>query len=669
MRNKAQTEKHTAPRYREWHGERLLWSLLFLLFLISSCARMGQPDGGWYDETPPRVIGCTPEDKATGVAARKVYINFNEYIKIDNPSENVIISPPQIEQPEIKTQGKRIVVELKDSLKENTTYTIDFSDAITDNNENNPLGNYTYTFSTGSVIDTLEVSGYVVDAANLEPVKGIQVGLYEKPADDADTLFTTTPMLRVSRTDGRGHFVIRGIAPGDYRIYALQDMDGNYIKNQKSETLAFTDDIITPTFKPDIRQDTIWRDSLHIENIERVGYTHFLPDDIVLRAFTEQLTDRFHIKTDRTEANHFTLFFTYGNDEMPTLRGLDFDDTDAFIIRSSAHCDTIQYWLRDTMLVNRDTLTVEMTYHRTDTLGQLQLQTDTLNIFSKVSYEKRQKEKQKQYDEWRKNNERRKKRGQPYDSIPPTTHLEMKVQAMSTIAPDQNIHITFPTPLAKVDTAAIHLYAKHDTLWYEAPFRIETDTTDLQPVTIIRGEWRPTIEYSLEIDSLAFTDIYGLSTDKRKQGFKVKGDDDFATILINITGMQQQPLIVQLLDNTDKPVKQTFTTTGRAEFFYVEPKKYYLRAFIDDNGNGRWDTGDYDQRQQAETVYYYPEALECKAKWDYTETWNPLQLPANEQKPSALIKQKEQKRRTVKSRNLQRAQQKGIPRTQIPDYQ
>ena len=198
---------------------------LMLLLSFYSCAKMGQPDGGWYDETPPRIVGCTPADKGVGAKQRKVYINFDEYIKMDNATEKVVVSPPQMEAPEIKAEGKRISVTLKDSLKDNTTYTIDFSDAISDNNEGNPLGNYTYSFSTGSEIDTLQVSGHVLDASNLEPVKGILVGLY---SDLADSAFTTKPLLRVARTDSRGIFIIKGIKPGNYKVYALQDMDGNY---------------------------------------------------------------------------------------------------------------------------------------------------------------------------------------------------------------------------------------------------------------------------------------------------------------------------------------------------------------------------------------------------------------------------------------------------------
>ena len=110
---------------------------------------MGNPDGGWFDDTPPYVVSASPADKGVKVKNRKISINFCEYIKIEDAQSKVIVSPPQIEQADIRAAGKRILIELKDSLKENTTYTIDFSDAISDNNETNPMGNYTSSFSTG----------------------------------------------------------------------------------------------------------------------------------------------------------------------------------------------------------------------------------------------------------------------------------------------------------------------------------------------------------------------------------------------------------------------------------------------------------------------------------------------------------------------------------------
>lgn len=636
---------------------RMLWLPLLAVLAVVSCAKMGQPDGGWYDETPPVIVRTTPQDQGTNIKDKKISIYFNEYIKVDNPTEKVVISPPQIEQAEIVASGKKIAVELKDSLKPNTTYTVDFSDAITDNNEGNPLGNYTYTFSTGGHIDTMQVAGYVLNAQNLEPIKGILVGLYNNLSD---TIFTKEPMLRVSRTDSRGKFIIKGVAPGDYRIYALQDADNNYVFNQKSEQLAFSHEIITPSFKPDVRQDTVWRDSLHIDSIMRVPYTHFLPDDIVLRAFTETQTDRYLIKTERTEPDRFTLYFSYGDSLLPQITGLNFNADDAFIIEAAEKRDTVTYWLRDTMLVNQDTLRMEVKYMATDTLGVLRLQTDTMDILAKVPYEKRLKQQQDENEEWKKKQEKAKKRGKEYETEMKPKALEPKYNVASEPDPDQNITITMPAPLASADTSRIHLYSKHDTLWYKSPFVLRPKPGVHRTYELL-GEWRPGIEYSLEIDTMAFTDIYGKTSAPKKQGFKVKTEDSYATILFDITGMADTTVVVQLLNSSDAVVKEAATDNGRVEFYYIKPDTYYARMFIDSNRNGIWDTGDYAADRQPETTYYYPDKIECKAKWDLTLTWNPVSRSLNLQKPMAITKQKPEKEKTITRRNQERAAKLGIP--------
>lgn len=649
-----------------------LWpALVFVIVIVnvvSSCAKMGNPDGGWYDETPPQVIGAEPEDKGINVNSRKIKILFNEFIKIENATDNVIVSPPQLEQPEIKAAGKRILIELKDSLKSNTTYTIDFSDAISDNNEGNPLGNFTYSFSTGDRIDTLEVSGNVLEAENLEPVKGILVGLHPVTDSlkvgssvlDVDSVFRKQPLLRVSRTDSRGHFVIKGIAPGAYRVFALQDMDGTYTFSQKSEKIAFNHEIFVPSFKPDVRQDTIWSDSLHIRSITPVHYTHFLPDDIMLRAFTELQTDRFFLKTERKQANRFDVFFSYGHAELPTIKGLNFNAEDAFVVEPSEKKDTILYWLRDTTLVNQDTLSVEMTYYATDSLGELQLKTDTLEILSKDPYAKRMKKLADEHKEWKKKQEKAAKKGMPVDSVMPVKHLDLKWDAPSELAPDQNISVTFTTPLALADTSKIRLYSKIDTLWYEAPYEFRPMKNAHRTYELL-GEWRPKVEYSLEVDSAAFTDIYGLTSNKLKQGFKVKSLDSFSSLIFTFEGMAGKNIIAYLLDKGGNTTKTATTTDGSVQFFYIKPGTYYLQMLVDHNGNGQWDTGNYDEDLQPEEVYYYPHAIECKEKWDVTLSWNPKSTPLLHQKPRVLIKQKDEKKKaTIKNRNAERARQKGI---------
>lgn len=640
------------------------------MLIVVGCANMGQPDGGWYDETPPHVVGSMPADLSTNVNAKKITIYFDEFIKVDNPSEKVVVSPPQLETPEIKGAGNKITVQLNDSLKPNTTYTIDFSDAISDNNEGNPLGNYTYCFSTGQAIDTLEVSGYVLEAENLEPIKGILVGLY---ANLADTAFTTEPMLRVSRTDSRGRFNIKGVAPGDYRIYALQDADNNYQFSQKSEKLAFSHDIITPSWKPDVRQDTIWRDSLHIEDITQVGYTHFLPDNIVLRAFTEKQTDRYLLKHERNIPEQMTFYFTYGHPMLPEIQGMNFDDTDALLLETNAMQDTITYWLRDTTLVNTDTLNISYTYLFTDSTGVLQAQTDTLELLSKTPYAKRLKELEKEREKWEKQQEKAKKRGNSHQEVMPPKALEVTIQMPQDMYPDAFINFNFATPIAYVDTTKIRLSARNDTVWEPRPYLLEDKPTYMgipacQAIRQYRlshaaadGLWEMATEYRLELDSAAFIDIYGKASLSTGKTMRVKAEEDFTTITFNVIKTDTIPYVGQLLDTGEKIVRQTVAYDGVLRFEYVKPGQYYLRIFADDNGNGRWDTGIYNEIQQPEMVYYYPEKIECKAKWPVQISWNPASVDLTRQKPSAIIKQKPDKEKKIKNQNAERARKLGIP--------
>ena len=637
------------------------------LLLLSSCAKMGQPDGGWYDETPPAVIGAIPQERSTGVDAKKITIYFNEYIKLDNPTEKVVVSPPQMEAPTIKGLGRYITVELNDTLKPNTTYTVDFSDAISDNNEGNPLGNYTYSFSTGDAIDTLEVAGNVVDAENMEPIKGILVGLYNNLSD---TAFTTTPMLRVARTDSQGRFVVRGVAPGEYRIYALQDADGNYMFSQKSEKIAFSHEIVVPSCKPDVRQDTIWRDSLHIDNIIQSGYTHFLPDDIVLRAFNETQTDRFLVKTERKQANCFSLFFSYGNEELPQIKGLNFDEEDAFLLEVSERHDTLTYWIKDTLLVNTDTLRMQLTFLATDTMGVLQSKNDTLEMLSKEPYAKRMKEKEKEWEKWNKAQEKAKKRGEDYLTEMPPTPLDLKVQIQSDMMPDGCVTLTSPTPIAVIDTSKITLSVKQDTLLIPRSYILKEKTVEVEGMESAKRTyillsdstdnlWTEGSQYQLTIDSAAFVDIYGYASAPTKKGMKVRTEDDFTTITMHVSKVDEVPYVGQLIDSKESVLRQVSSITGDMVFNYVKPGDYYLRVFSDFNNNGKWDTGDYEADLQAETMYYYPEKIECKAHWPVEKNWHPG-MEKRLLKPEALTKQKAEKQKKIKNQNAERARKLGI---------
>ena len=628
--------------------------LVTLCGLITiGCANPGSgPDGGPYDENPPRIVQLSPALGGTNEKAKKVTITFDELIKVENAQEKVTISPPQIEMAEIKTSGRRISVALQDSLKANTTYTIDFSDAIVDSNEGNPLGNFTYYFSTGAQLDTMEVAGHVLMAQNLEPVKGILVGLHRNLADSA---FTTLPFDRVARTDGNGHFCIKGVAPGSYHIYALKDVDGDF-KYSRGEMLAFSRQEITPSSFPDVRHDTLWADTVHIDTIKAVPYTHYTPDDVVLLAFSEQSQVRQLLKSKR-EPERFTTYFTAPSKHVPTVRGLNFDATNAFVEDRSAGNDTITYWLRDTALVNRDTLTIAYTYEATnDSTLQTYLQTDTLDLVPQFSYERRQKLAAEELAKFEKGRAKRHKQGDFSQETPPIQPLDVKCSISTSIGPDENLHFTLPEPATRVDTALFHLFVKQDSTYHEAPFRLTRDSLTMLRYTL-RAEWRPKQEYVLNVDSAAISGLSGLVNKPLDLKFTIADETSYGSLFLLLPDADSTA-VVQLMQADDKVEKQLPIRDGRVDFFYLKPGKYYVRLFNDRNHNGRWDTGSYAAGLQPEEVYYYPQVFEVRANWDIEQTWRLTDLPLTQQKPRALIKQKENAKKTPKSRNAERERKK-----------
>jgi hypothetical protein len=398
---------------------------------------------------------------------------------------------------------------------------------------------------------------------------------------------------------------------------------------------------------------------LHIDALVQVPYTHFLPDDITLLAFTHVLTDRFLIKTERVDAKKFSMYFSYGHPDLPVIKGLNFDSNDAFVVETNEQQDTIHYWLRDTTLINQDTLRMEINYQISDSTGMLVNQTDTIESLAKTPYAKRLKEKAKEIDQWMKEQEKKKKRDMPYDSVWHEKPLEPKYDVPSSMDPDKIIKIEMPAPLQRCDTAAVHLYSMIDSVWYESDCRMEPIPNKLRSYQIL-ADWRPGIEYSLEIDSAAFEDIYGKVTNAFKQGIKVKGEDEYGTLKLNISGVEDSAMVVQLLNGSDKVVKQACVKNHTVEFKYLKPEKYYVNAFIDSNGNGVWDTGNYAEDRQAEAVYYYPKEIEAKAKWDLKLNWNVTALPVYKQKPEKITKQKPEAAKKLKNRNVERARKLGI---------
>ena len=626
-----------------------------LVIIGYSCASMGTPDGGPYDEMPPKFVRSTPRLHEVNAKSTKIELEFDEFIKLEKASEKVVVSPPQLEQPEIKVVGKKVVMELLDTLKEGTTYTIDFSDAIVDNNEGNPMGHFTYSFSTGASIDTMEVSGTVLNAEDLEPIKGIQVGLHKNLNDSA---LTTLPFDRVSRTDSRGHFIIRGVAPGKYRIYALMDGNQNYLFDSKTEMVAFSDSIIVPSMMPATRQDTLWKDTLTIDTIKTVGYTRFMPDDIILRAFKEENTRQYFSRSQRDKENHFILKFSAKADTLPTLTGLNFDSADAFIVEPNEGNDSICYWIKDSLVYQMDTLALQMDYLYTDTLNQLVPKCDTIYLANKLTREQREKLAKKEAEEKEKERKKKEKKG---ETIEPEkiAFLKMDVDAPSAFDVNRNIALSFEEPVSRIDTSVIHLSVKVDSLWEETPFLFVADSLLPRKYEIL-AEWEPEKEYQLKIDSAAVVGLYGLHTNKVEQTLKVKKLDEYGTLLFNLEEAPSTS-VVELLDNGGKVLRQQrISPENTADFYYLAPNtKYYVRLFNDRNGNGKWDTGSVEKGVQPEEVYYFPKVWEMKANFEFEETWNIHATPVDKQKLDEIKKQKPEETKKIQNKNKERAKKLG----------
>lgn len=696
--------------------KRLLFLVLFtiaayvvVLTCIVSCANMGSgPDGGPYDETPPRIVGMTPPSQVAGGAATKgkkkhqstkFSLLFSELVTIDNASENVIVSPPQIEMPNIQAVGRRINVELLDSLKPNTTYTVDFSDAIKDNNEGNPLGHYTYIFSTGAVTDTMQMSGHVLNAEDLEPIAGILVGLHPCPdnVDDpdfftrlwtTDTLFTTKPFDRVARTDAAGYFSIKGVKDGcRYFAYALKDGDGDFAFSQRGEHIAFSPRILTPGAFDDTRYDTLWVDSTRYDSIRVIPYTHFTPDDITLLAFQEANQPRYRQKEERSAFENFKIWFSAASEHIPVIRGLNFDERGsdgrgAFVEQRSVGNDTLVYWLRDTLLMQQDTL--DFVYDYTawdDSLQRHILTSDTLQLVSKTPWKKRLAEREKEAEKWQKSLERRHKRGDYSQEEPPLEFLKLNCSASGSLAPNQNILLTFDQPLDTIDLEGVHLELMVDSIGTPAPYILDSVPNNILARRLM-AEWRPDQKYRLTIDSAAVHNIYGLHNTKLTKEFGIDNLEKFGTFFVTLTNLPDLSpvvtvdtlatdslltatitpvVIVQLLDRSGKVVYtvdgvRVSATSVRGEFYYLKEGDYYVRCIVDANANGRWDPGVYAERLAPEAVFYRRESVNVRAGWDVNADWDVEENPLHLQKPDALVKQKKSDRgkSSAHERNIKR---------------
>lgn len=595
--------------------------LAFITFVLLtgmySCANMASPNGGPYDEKPPKFIRSTPAPNETNFKGKKIEIEFDELVQLEKPMENVIVTPPQQQLPVIRSAGKKVIVQLKDTLKENTTYTIDFTNSIADNNEKNVFENFSFAFSTGNEIDSLEISGVLLNAQNLEPMPGITIGLH---ADLNDSAFVKLPFNRTSRTNDKGQFTIRNIATGTYRMFALNDLNRDYKFDQAGEDIAFMDSVVIPSFEFSTRQDTIWKDSLTVDTIKTVNYTRFIPDDIQLRLFKEDFVRQYILKPERVQENRFTLKFNAPLDTIPFPKPLNFDvkDDNWFFVQEADANKTVHYWLTDSTIWQQDTLMVAVTYPKSDSLNILRPQVDTLQLTMRRRPEPKKKRKK--------------------DEPEPIVFLGMSVDAPGKMEIYDTVSVTFDEPLLDIKKEMFNLEIKVDTLWEKTDFDFFRDSLNTLSYNIER-KWNYGETFRLTVDSAAIQSLYGKWNNKYSGEFSIKRQDEYGNLFLEISGIDT-PAFVDLLDRSDNVIRRAPVTDGGALFMDLKPDKYYARIVQDTNNNNKWDTGNYAKKLQPEEVFYYPNVIEILVNFDITQNWDVKSTPLQKQKPLDITKNK-----------------------------
>jgi len=612
---------------------RLFPAMIVAVLILSACASIGHPEGGPRDELPPVFVRSNPMPGEKRVDRRSFSLFFDENVQLEDAFNKVVVSPAQIQAPQITANGRRVTVQLRDTLIPNTTYTIDFGDAIKDLNEGNLLDGFALDFSTGDSIDSLRVSGVVLQASNLEPAQGVLVGAYSNLDDSA---IRTLPPARVARTNQLGQFTIRNLAAQPYRIYALNDINRD-LHWDRSEDVAFLDTIITPWSQPIEVTDTLYDSSRGDSLITRQGI-QFLPNDLLLTWFNEDYKAQYLKDYKRPNRRTATIEMGAPPDSLPEIRIVD-GVRDVSLVGTaserwalpqySLRRDSLTLWFTDTAVINADSLRLSVRYQKPDSLEQLVWTTDTLRFFFRAP--------------------KRSKKEIEADTLPPALDvLDVRLATGQSHDVYKPLWLTFGQPLASVDTAGVHFEMLVDTLWTPVKsFVIEPDSLNPMLGRRIRQEWIPGGKYRLTVDSAAIVGIYGEHNKSFKQEISVRALEDYSNLTFKLAGVDSTA-IVELLNSSDEAQRRVRVENGAAVFRYLNPGTYYARLFFDANGDSVWTTGLLDSIQPEE-VAYFSKKLELKRNWDVEQDWDIYELPVDKQKPYAILKNKPKLKRGEES--------------------
>lgn len=569
-------------------------AFIILAFLMYHCANPVSPTGGAKDFTAPGVVSSSPANNSIFFDKSRITITFDEFVKLKNPNQQVLISPPLNKKPEYRLRGKSLIIDLQEELMPNTTYTIFFGNAIVDITEENPLANYLYAFSTGDHIDTLAIGGEVVNAFDLKPREGLFVMLFPPSVDTVpdDSIPMLTRPMYVAKTDVNGQFQLRNLRDESYQLFALNDVNNNYLFDQPNEEIAFLDSLIRPEVLELPKQDTArYSDTLHAHADSLVHDTLFLQEmyDRYYQLFMFQQVDSTQrlLGVDAFWPPKFRINYQFPA-EMPGFEVVgDTPDSGWKIEQLNKRRDSLTVWIKDVSL---------------DTLNIAVADADTILDTVLVAFQKPKETARSHKDE-------------DEESV---KRISIRTNTRGTTMDlGKPFRLIMGNPLRSWDFSTSQFIAAEDTMT-GAPFR-PADSIGL--VFELDHELKEGTVYEFIFPDSVFFSIYDLTNDSLQAEFTTAEIRDYGNLILNLeTG--DYPYVVQLLDEKEKVLRETYITESKKlEWEFIAPGAYLVKAIQDKWRNRRWDAGIYIEKRQPENVYYFPAEIQVRANWDIEESW------------------------------------------------
>lgn len=617
-----------AQNKRNLQKTRLLILTSLLLYIFVACAKIGSPLGGAVDEDPPVVKKTKPSNASINFVPKKnIEIIFDEFIQLEDIYQELIISPPLKENPIAHLKGKSVIVNFSDdAVFDTTTYTISFGNAIVDNNEGNILHNYEFTFSLNDYIDSMNVEGRVVNSFNhLPDEERMHVMLYKNLNDSA-------PLLEypsyICRTDDKGYFSLHNLESGDYRLFALKDVNANLLFDIPEEQIAFHDSIIelnSERFENDIiiqdasiltlinQQDSVLADTALYDSLSRQARMYSFHTEMVF--FTQQINNQYML--DYLRKQNELLFFSFNEGLKDTfhINPINFQPLESwYLLDANENNDTLAFWITDTTVIRMDSLEFEVIYPVYDSLGAIIAFTDTLLFISqnKEKKSKRTRKKKKKDDDANKKTDK----AENVKKLP----LYNNIKNAKAFDLNKRLSIITNTPCFNFNTEKFQFYLLEDTLEIPQVFNVQRDTNSYYRF-FIDYQLEELTSYKVVILDSALLDIYGASNDTTELKFKTQAEDYYGILSLNLSKVND-PVILQLLDENENLISEKFLESDQnIRYEYLTPKKYLLKIIIDSNNNGKWDTGHYLQKLQPEKIIYYEKAVNVRSNWEVVFNW------------------------------------------------